>query len=240
MGDIAVPVLSTRGLARTLDFWRALGYTVTHEQTTPYVYGAVQAHDCEIHYFGATPAGDEEQEHASCLVLIADAAERHRAFTAGLRKQYGKIPARGSARITRFRPGQTRFSAIDPDGNWVTYIQVDVPEEVEYGGAAELSGLAQVLDNARILRDFKVDDKAAQRAVEVGLHRHGAEASRVDRARAYAMLTELAVALEDPGKEQERRADLAALDLTAAERSELAGELDAADNLAQWLSPVAD
>ncbi|MGI5217773.1 glyoxalase [Nocardia sp. CA-290969] len=242
MGDTAVPVLSTSDLARTLEFWRTLGYAVTHEQHKPYVYGALRAHDCEIHYYGA-PAGENErqaQETAGCLIMVDDVAGRHREFTAALRKRYGKVPAKGSTRITRFRPGQTRFSAVDPDGNWITYIQLGEPEDAaEYGGAAELSGLAKVLDNARILRDFKVDDKAAERALEAGLHRHGAEASRIELARAYAALVELAVALENPAKAAARRADLAALQLTETELSELAAEVGAADDLADWLDPGA-
>ncbi|WP_280458273.1 glyoxalase [Nocardia carnea] len=237
MGDTAVPVLSTHDLARTLEFWRTLGYTVTHEQHKPYVYGALRAHDCEIHYYGAPATGHERQasETAACLIMVDDIAGRHRDFTAALRERYGKMPTNGFGRITRFRPGQTRFSTVDPDGNWITYIQAGEPEEVEYGGSAELSGLAKVLDNARILRDFKDDDKAAERALEAGVRRHGADAGRKDLARAYAALAELAVALENPAKADARRADLAALSLTESERAELAGELDAADDLAAWL-----
>lgn len=242
MGDTAVPVLSTRDLARTVEFWRTLGYSVTHEQHRPYVYGALRAHDCEIHYHGA-PLTEREQpatETAGCLILVDDVAARHRTFTAALRQRYGKIPAQGTARITRFRPGQSRFSAVDPDGNWITYIQTDIPEDIDYGGSSELSGVAKVLDNARILRDYKSDDKAAERALEAGLRRHGATASRIERARAYAALAELAVALNKPSKAAERRADLRELRLTEAERAVIATDLDAADELATWLNSDSD
>lgn len=65
---------------------------------------------------------------------------------------------------------------VDPVGNFVIYIQRDEPMEVEYGGSRELEGLARVVNNARILRDFKNDDKTAIRVLEVGLGRFGAEA----------------------------------------------------------------
>jgi phosphopantothenate synthetase len=97
-----------------------------------------------------------------------------------------------------------------------------------------------VLDNARILRDSKNDDKAAERALESGLRRHGAAAGVLDRARALAALAELAVARGNPDKAAERRADLVALGLTEAERTELAAELGAADDLEEWLRPQAD
>lgn len=237
MGDTAVPVLPTHDLTRTLEFYATLGYTVTYEQARPYVYGAVTAHDCELHFTDAPP-GDEGREYTRCLVMVDDAAARHRTFTGALRAKYGRIPARGCGRLTRFRPGQTRFSVIDPDGNWVTYIERNEPPKLEYGGSAERTGLGEVLDNARILRDFKSDDKAAERALEAGLRRYGAEAGRLDRARAHAALAELAVALDKPDKVAARRADLAALELTDAERAELAADLRAADELAEWLAPA--
>ncbi|MGW0178334.1 glyoxalase [Nocardia sp. NPDC003345] len=234
MGDIAVPVLPSRDLDVTLDFYEALGYEITYRQTKPYVYGAIKAHGCDLNF--TDPQGEESKEGvAGCLVLVDDIAARHRAFTLGLRKRFGAIPAKGCGRITRFRPGQTRFSLIDPDGNWITYIEKSEPEDLEYGGSEELTGLARVLDNARILRDFKTDHRAAERAIEAGLHRYGAEASRSELARAHAALAELAVALENPEKADERRADLRALALTADERAALAGELGAADELAEWL-----
>lgn len=236
MPDTAVPLLPSSDLSRTLDFYRTLGYTVTHEQTRPYVYGAIAAHDCELHFTAAPKNGGPS---TGCLVMVDDVASRHRAFTEALRARYGKIPAEGFGRITRFRPGRSRFTLIDPDGTSIIYIQRDEPEDVEYGGSADLDGLARVLDNARVLRDFKTDDKSAERALEAGLRRFGAQATRIDRARALAALTELAVALGKPDKVAARRADLAALELTDAERAELATELGAATELAEWLARQA-
>jgi hypothetical protein len=223
-------------LKNTLDFYRTLGYAVTYEQTRPYVYGAVEADGCALH-FGSEPKGTElPAEQVGCLVMLDDVATRHRAFTAALRARYGKVPAKGCPRITRFRPGQSRFTVVDPVGNSVIYIQRDEPEEIEYGGSRELDGLARVLDNARILRDFKNDDRAAVRVLEVGLGRFGAEATRVDKARALAALVELAVAMADSGRAEELRAELRAMELSEGERAAVADELRAGADLADWLS----
>lgn len=67
--------------------------------------------------------------------------------------------------------------------------------ELEYGGSKRLQGLARVLDNARILREFKTDDRAAFRALNSGLRRHGDPAPTVEQAMALAGLIELSVAL---------------------------------------------
>ncbi|MET8874049.1 glyoxalase [Nocardia sp. NPDC004604] len=236
MTDTAVPVLRSGDLTETLDFYRTLGYKVTHEQTRPYAYGAVEANGCAVH-FAAAPAGTElPAEQVGCLIMLDDVAERHRTFTAALRKRYGKIPAKGCPRITRFRAGQSRFSVVDPIGNTIIYIQRDEPEELEYGGSRALEGLARVVDNARILRDFKNDDATAIRVLEVGLGRFGAQASTLDKARALATLAELAIATGDAERAATARAELNAIALSDTERAVVAADLSAATDLTDWLA----
>ncbi|MBF6204253.1 glyoxalase [Streptomyces gardneri] len=236
MTDTAVPQLWTSDLVGTLDFYKTLGYTVTYEQTRPYVYGAVEDRGCALHFVSVPDSGDVPAERAGCLVMVDDVATRHQLFTKVLRARYGKVPAKGLPRITRFRPGQSRFTVVDPAGNQVIFIQRDEPMKVEYGGSKALEGLAKVLDNARILRDFKNDDKAAFRVLEVGLGRFRAEAPRLDVARALAALAEVSVAIEDPGRAEQFRAELRAMEMSPDERAAVADELRAPDDLAAWLS----
>ncbi|KAF0844946.1 glyoxalase [Nocardia caishijiensis] len=221
MSDIAVPMLWSGDLGATLEFYRTLGWTVTHEQTRPYAYGVVEGHGTALH-FSPAPGGVElPLERVAALLLVDDVADRHATFTAALRTTYGKVPAKGCPRITRFRPGQSRFTLVDPVGNTVLVIQRDEPESLEYGGSRDLEGLARVLDNARILRDFKNDDRAATRALETGLRRFGATAATTDLARAYAALTELAVAAGDSERITQWQSALNSVALTPAERAAL-------------------
>lgn len=233
--DTAVPMLWSDDLPGTLDFYRALGYTVTYEQSRPYIYGAVEKHGCGLH-FSSPPAGVTlPVEQVGALLMVDDVAARHAEYSAALRAHYGKVPAKGCPRITRFRPGQSRFSLVDPVGNTIIVIQRDEPAELEYGGSKALTGLAKVLDNARILRDFKNDDRAATRALETGLRRFTATAAATDRARAYAALAELAVAAQDTDRRDHWRTEFAALELTAGEREALTADAAAPGLLAAWL-----
>lgn len=236
MIDTAVPLLWSGDLPTTLDFYRALGYKVTHEQTRPYVYGAVDMDGAALHFAPAPPALELPTEHVGALVLVDDIAARHAAFTAGLRERFGRVPAKGCPRITRFRPGQSRFSTVDPVGNTVIHIQRDEPRDLEYGGSRDLTGLARVLDNARILRDFKNDDHAATRALRAGLRRHAATATPLDRARAYAALAELAVATNNAADLAHWTAELRATTLTPTDRAALTTDEHAPTALAAWLT----
>ena len=239
MSDTAVPMLWSGDLPSTLAFYQALGYTVTYEQSRPYVYGAVEGHGCALHFAPAPPGVELPTEHVGALVMVDDVAARHADFTAALRARYGKIPAKGLPRITRFRPGQSRFSLVDPVGNTLLVIQRDEPMELEYGGSRALTGLTKALDNARILRDFKNDDKAAARVLETGLRRFATAASAPERARTFAALAEIAVATEEPERLAHWRAELDAVELTTEEHAALSADTAASAVLATWLTTTA-
>ncbi|WP_067686547.1 glyoxalase [Nocardia jejuensis] len=234
MAEISIPMLWGGNLPETLDFYRTLGYKVTYEMSRPYTYGVVERNGFQLH-FGVTPKHlSAEEAHVGCLVLVDAVAPWHAEFTAALRARYGRIPARGAPRITRFRPGQTRFTVVDPVGNTVIYIQRDEPDP-EYGGSKKLVGLARVLDNARIFRDSKNDDPSAARVIETGLRRHGSTAPAVDRARALAMLAEIAAAAGNSARVTELVAEIEGMQLRVRERRAVAGELQAVTALQHWL-----
>lgn len=190
MSETAVPVLWSRkaALGDLLEFYRVLGFKPTCEQTRPYVYGAVERNGYELHFTGRPDGVDAGN---GCLVLVDDIAEYHREFTESLRAHLGKVPSKGEPRVTRFKPGQSRFTVTDPEGNWVIFIRKDEPRDLEYGGSKELQGLERVLDNVRILRDFKNDDAMAAKVLRTGLRRFRAQADPDVLARAEAELSEL-------------------------------------------------
>lgn len=234
--ETVVPLLHCVLPEETTAFWKALGFAVTYQQRKPYLYLAFQWSGFDLHYGRAADGVDPKAENTGgCLVMVDSVASYHAAFTAAMRAEYGKVLATGLPRITRFRPGASRFTVMDPSGNSIIFIQRDEPVEVEYGGSARLSGLAKVLDNARILVEFKTDPQAAYRALNSGLRRHGDTASALERATALAVLIELADAVGKQDRVPEWGAALNALPLTAAERGEVESAVADPAVLAPWL-----
>ncbi|MGI5177424.1 glyoxalase [Dactylosporangium sp. CA-152071] len=234
--ETTVPLLPCVAPEETVAFWRSLGFAVTYEQRRPYLYLAFQWRGVGLHYKQPPGGIDAAREDiGGCLVMVDLVAPYHAAFTEAMRRSYGKILAKGLPRITRFRPGASRFTVVDPSGNSIIFIQRDEPAEVEYGGSKRLQGLAKVLDNARILREFKHDDLAAFRALNSGLRRHADGATTLERAVALASLIELAVALDDPGRVPEWGAQLHSLPLTAEERATVRAAVAAPAVLEPWL-----
>lgn len=234
--ETTVPLLSCVSAEETLAFYRALGFEVTYEQARPYVYLAFRWSGFELHYGSASAGVDPALENTGgCMVLVDAVAPYHAALTRAMRAAHGKVLGRGLPRITRYRPGASRFKLMDPSGNAIIFIQRGEPDKLDYGGSPELDGLAKALDQGRIYRDFKHDDRAALRHVKSALRRHGDAAPAVDRALALATLVELSVALDEHDRIDEWTGELRAIALTPEERARVAAELDNADGLRAWL-----
>ncbi len=238
--ELMIPMLPCVSLDDTLDFYQALGFDITYRQTRPYLYGAVRRGGCNLHFVAPPKGLDPYAAPGSCQVKVVDVEPYHRAFTDALRLKYGKVPATGRPRITRFRPGQSRFTVIDPSGNSVIWIRLDESEDLDYGGSKELTGLAKAIDNARILRDFKNDDTLAARVLDVAISRYGKDAASIDRVRALAARTELAMALGDAERARALRTELQSIHLTEEERACASPELRAAEDVQRWLAQEAD
>lgn len=235
MPTTAVPVLPCVDPEATREFYTALGFECTGYQVRPYLYLAFARDGADVHFARFARDADDT---GICLLLVDDVAAEHAAFKAAIKGLLGKVPASGEPRLTRFRPGASRFTLVDPSGNQLLIIRKD-EEEFEYGGAKELSGLAKALDNARILSGFKGDDAAAYRALTSALRRPKDGDTDADRALALAFLLELAPAAgrdaDVPGLVGELRAlpvppeELDRAVATAADPGALRELLDQAD-----------
>ena len=238
--ETTVPMLPCVAPEETLAFWRALGFAVTYEQTKPYLYLAVRWRGFELHYGRASSNVDPSLENTGgCVVMVDTLAPYHSAFTEAMRRTYGKVLAKGLPRITRYRPGASRFTVMDPSGNSIIFIQRDEPAELEYGGSKQLQGLARVLDSVRILREFKNDDRAAFRALNSGLRRHGDSAPAVQQAVALAVLIELSTTLEESERVPDWGARLRQLSLTMKERRYVESAVADPTLLERWMPATA-
>jgi hypothetical protein len=233
--ETTIPGLHCAFPDETIAFLTALGFRLTYEMRRPYLYLAFAWHGVELHYAAAPKDLDVDAEDTGgCLVLVDEAAPYHEAFASAMRKAYGKVLVTGRPRMTRFRTGQSRFSLIDPSGNTFIFVERDEPEDLEYGGAAHLEGLERVLDNARILRDFKTDYAGAARVIDTGLRRHP-DAPAVIRFRAFAMRAELAMFIEDADGARQALAELQTIELAPAERQALIEDLAREVDVVRWL-----
>lgn len=228
-GDASIPALPCVELGSTLEFYGRLGFEVTYQQRTPNPYAATRRGGAQLHFFGLK--GLTPQTAYSCCLIIVDEVEKlHEGFTKVLRGVYGKVPVRGAPRITRMKPGQSRFTLVDPSGNSLMFIRRDEPERYGDDDVEGTSLLARALKTARRLRDFKSDDVAAAKVLDGALKKADA-GTMLERARALAARAELAVALGDAARAQSLVQDIDGLSLSGPEREVLKTDLEAIDRL---------
>jgi len=208
-----IPALPCVSIDETLEFWSGLGFAITYRQKAPNPYGVVKRDGYELHFFGLKGL-DPTSAFSTCFVMVPDVETVHAEFAARLTKTLGRSPAKGLPRISRMRPGQTRFTVTDPNGSSVTFIKYG-PEDEKNAHAYEdptLTPLQKAIKAAERLRDYHLDDRMAAKALDVALSRPGTE-SRRDRAAALTARAELARALDDPAYAERLEAEAAALPL---------------------------
>lgn len=234
MTDVmTIPVLPCASIPETLAFYQALGFEVTHEQSTPNPYAATCRDGVNLHFMGLK-GFDPAHGYSTCLVIVPEVESLHHTFADGLRQAYGKVPVAGLPRISRIKKGQSRFTLVDVAGNSVIFIRRDTRDDYDEAaaGPATHTRLDKALRAAARLRDFKNDDAAAARILDAALRRDE-PGSPFERARVLAARAEIGVAMSDVARAQSARAELDALlpTLTDDERARLRGAIDAIDAL---------
>jgi catechol 2,3-dioxygenase-like lactoylglutathione lyase family enzyme len=230
--ESVIPLFPCGSLPETLDFYRVLGFEVLYQQEDPYLYAAVRRGGVDLHFSKLTTW---HTKNAVCLVFVPQVAPYHQGFADALRVKYGTVPTAGLPRLTRLRPGQTRFHVFDPSGNVLLHVDREEPA-MDYGWyQTPRSPLASAIDNAAFLRDTYANDTAAAGVLDKALALPGAD-DPLDRARALAARAELALALGDAERARALRHELRSIALADQDRDRFAHELQAADALERWLT----
>lgn len=181
-----VPVLPCKAIGETLAFWENLGFTVTYRQDRPYQYGVVERNGHQLHFVRVKGA---EAGYTGCLIMVQNVEQAHADFCNALKTQWGRVPNKGIPRISRMRPGQSRFTITDVSENSVIVIQIGEKNQVEYEDAdpATLTPLQKAISLSLRLRDFKEDFTAALKVLDTAIAKMDDKETEYDRARAAAI-----------------------------------------------------
>jgi catechol 2,3-dioxygenase-like lactoylglutathione lyase family enzyme len=218
------PILPCRDIDEAIAFYAALGFKRTYRQLRPNPSAVVAREDMHIH-LGGIDGFDPEQSYASVIITVPDPDALYASFAAGLREAYGRLPVSGIPRMVRPRKRWGTvygFSVVDVGGNW---LRISKTGDTEAAPDELPPGLSRVLTVAARLADARGDEAAALAALESGLARYP-DAPSVERVRALVYRAELAVRLDRTDLARRTLDEVAALDLSAAERTELAPEVE--------------
>jgi catechol 2,3-dioxygenase-like lactoylglutathione lyase family enzyme len=224
--EVVVPVLPTRSLKTTLEFYNALGFHTTHEQHAPYVYGAVQHEDINLHFHGSDTLEPNRESSHICLVMVRDVNALHQTFTSGVKQHFGKRLRTGIPRIGNVNTlsKDRRFNLLDPDGNRLIVIQT-LPSSAKKPKPARTTPLARAVTAARLDAYSRDAPRIAAQFFDEALE-HTDNEPNIVLFRAYVLRADIAVMLEDRETLQRFVSSAKRILLEDAERLELREELE--------------
>jgi hypothetical protein len=233
--EITIPLLPCHAITPMLEFYRALGFDITYQQTKPNNYAVVQRGGIELHFFTMReyiPANS----YSSCYVRVADINQLYQAFVDGLRQAYGRLPSAGIPRVIplKNKSGRREFIVVDPGGNWIRIGQpnaasADDDTALPKGATGKL---ARATHGATLLADYKGDYQAAATMIDVALAQ---PAPTADRMRALIFRAGLAITMDDQPRARTLLAEVRQTPLDEDDRAALLPELQRADDLEHQL-----
>jgi len=220
---ITIPQLPCIAIEETLSFYEMLGFVITYKMTRPYQYGIIERAGYELHFGRVKGMEAATNLYNGCLIMVSDAGNVYKEFTQKIKKNFGRIPHSGIPRISRMKPEATRFTLTDVSGNSITFIQYGKEHDATYQKAYDenQSHLQKSIAMSVVLRDYKNDEKASAKTLDVALQKAENEAPK-DIAEALIMRIELAIILDEPIRERECRTLLNEVNITEKEKNQLA------------------
>ncbi|NGO44112.1 bleomycin resistance protein [Streptomyces ureilyticus] len=228
MAEKTIPILPCRTIQPVLDFYTALGFEVTFQQTSPNPYAVVERGGIELQFFGLKRY-EPTESYSTCYVLTDDVDGLHESFRTGLKAAYGKIPTRGLPRIGALKDmsyGMRQFLMTDPGGNCIRIGQPT--SEDQHHRPAPKETFARALHHASLLADSKEDPAAAAKVIDRVLGLEDERPTPVQRLRLLVLRVDVAGRLSDgeTAASALAEADAVVAQIGAQERESVQDDLD--------------
>lgn len=235
--EVVIPMLHCPSIKDTLEFYRALGFEVTFEQSQPNTYASVKYNDIRLDFFVK-----RNWNPAFCYIKVSDVDGLHRAFVDGIKETYGKRLSKGTPRITSVNTlsGDRRFNVVDPGGNWLYIGQPLTALEIKQ--ADQQSGdtrLAKAVMNARAFTYSKGDAQGAAKILDVALTKNEVVPVTV-RFKALVLRADIAVMMNNPDLAKKLLRDVRTIELQDDERLLLNDEVQRMGELEGSLEAYRD
>ncbi len=237
--EITIPILPCRSINETVEFYRALGFEVTYQQSKPNTYAVVCRGGIELHFFSMR-GYDPASSYSTCYVRVPDVDGLYQAFSAGLRQKYGRLPSAGIPRVIPLKNkahGVREFIVVDPGGNWIRIgqkIETSTSDEDPLLQKAATTKLSRALHAATLLADSKGDYVAAAKMLDAALAQEE-PAPAIHRVPALVFRAGVAITLGDPQLACRILTEVRQTPLSDDERDTLLAELQTAHDLEQML-----
>lgn len=233
--ETMIPALPCHSINETLEFYVALGFEITYQQSRPNNYLAVKRGGIELHFFtmkGFDPAGN----YSTCIVISPDLEGAYTHYREALRRKYGKYPTSGTPRITRLHTrtdGGRGFNIVDVAGNWIRFAEImEVePREGTIPPDAE-SKLGYLLHTANVLLHSHGSPEKAAKVLDNALSQLE-EGSPVEQVKVLVARANVAAIQEEVALAKQWLAQAKGISVNGEEAAML-------DETLQWMEEIED
>lgn len=230
MRETTIPILPCRTIQPVLDFYTALGFAVTFQQSSPNPYAVVELGGIQLHFF-ALRQYEPAESYSTCYIRTDDVDGLHSAFRARLKAAYGRIPTRGLPRIGSPKDtsyGTRQFLVTDPGGNCLRIGQLTSQNQRHRPAPAE--PIARALHHASLFADSKNDPAGAAKIIDRAL-RDNESPTPVQLLRLLVLRADVAGRLGDEDTVRSALTRATAIQLTDQERESVRDDLQRLEEL---------
>lgn len=222
-----------RSTGPVAEFYTALGFEITFEQTAPYQFLSVRRGGIELSFYGDKDFDPETSAHG-CLVNTDDVEYLYSAFTEGLKSFFGEVPVQGIPRVGALKNmsyGVRQFLMTDPGGNTIQVAQ-EISEDQHHRPAPKET-VARAIHMGTLFADSKQDLELAVKVLDRALHRTDQQPTVVQLVKLLVLRADVAIRQEHPGLADELLTRVRTTELSTPEREELVDELRRVQELAE-------
>ncbi|MER7734766.1 VOC family protein [Streptomyces erythrochromogenes] len=240
MSEKTIPILPCPTIQPVLDFYRAIGFQVTHQQRSPNPYAVVERGGIELQFFGLK-GYEPTRSISTCYVMTDDVDGLYDAFRSGLKLAYGRVPTRGLPRIGPLKDmsyGVRQFLMTDPAGNCIRIGQPANQDRDQGQGQGQKSHppapretFARALHTASLFADSKDDPAGAAKIIDRVLRLEDERPTPVQLFRLLVLRADAASRLGDAEAMASALGGAAAVRLTPEERESVRDDTERLEDL---------
>lgn len=170
MAEKTIPKLMAPSIRPVADFYAALGFEKTFQQTAPYEFLTVKRGGIELNFYGDKTFDPATSAHG-CVVVTDEVDELYAFFASRLRNAYGSVPVAGVPRIGALADmsyGVRQFLMIDPGGNTIQIFQ-PISEDLNHRPLPR-GTFERAIHTGSLYADSKQDLALARKVLDRALH----------------------------------------------------------------------
>ncbi|WP_067523608.1 glyoxalase/bleomycin resistance/extradiol dioxygenase family protein [Nocardia uniformis] len=203
MTEKTIPRLMAQSIESVADFYTALGFEITFQQTAPYQFLSVKRGGIELNFYGDKKFDPMSATHG-CLVDTDDVDYLYAAFTEGLREAFGAVPTQGLPRVGALKDktyGVREFLVNDPGGNTIQIAQ-PISEDQRHRPLPKAT-FDRAIHMGSLFADSKQDLELAVKVLDRALHRTDEQPTPVQLVKLLILRADVAVRRGEPALAQE-------------------------------------